>query len=521
MLTCSNEGARTRRLMLALGLGLSLVTASACGGSSSAGEGDGGSDDASSVVIALPEEPVSLDPCDASYTENNRVLTDNVTEALMRRDAETGELIPALATEWTQVDARTYDFTLRDGVEFSDGTPLDAEAVAVAVNRSFKPEHECGVKGFIFNDEDLQATAVDDLTVRIQATQDDPILPLRISFIEIGLTDENAKTDSPIGTGPYVLDDWQRRTSITLERNPNYWGDEPSIERVQYVFRAESSVRANLVRTGDADLAISLAPQDTGDGTGVQTFELAETLFLRIDTFAEPLNDLDVRKAINLAIDREGLVQGVMQDQGTPASQIIVQNIGGYDPDIEVWPYDPEQAESLVQGAADRGVDVSKEITLYTRAGFYANSDQVMEGVAEMLRQIGLNVTIQQLDAAAWLDDVLRQPKNPDRVGLTENVHGNNTGDAVFTVVTKYSSTGDESTLDDAELDSMINAAAAATGDERAELFREVMSYITTDIVAMVPIAHLGGSLITSDRLDYTPNLQSADILRIADMSVG
>ncbi len=521
MSTRSNEGARTRRPLVAAGLGLSLVTASACSGASTGGDDESGGGDAVTVVIALPEEPVSLDPCDASYTENNRVLTDNVTEALMRRDPETGDLIPGLATEWAQVDDRTYDFTLREGVEFSDGTPLDAAAVATAVNRSFKPEHECGVKGFIFNDEDLEATVVDDGTVRIQATQADPILPLRISFIEIGHTDENAKTDTPVGTGPYVLDDWQRRTSITLTRNPGYWGDAPSIETVRYVFRAESSVRADLVRTGEADLAIALAPQDKGDGKGVQTFELAETLFLRIDTFAEPLDDLDVRKAVNLAIDRDGLTAGVMQGQGTPASQIIAQNINGYDPSIDVWPYDPDEAKALVAGAAARGVDVSKEVTLYTRAGFYPNSDQVMEGVAEMLRQVGLNIKIQQLDAAAWLDDVLRQPKNPERVGLTENVHGNNTGDAVFTVVTKYSSDGDESTLDDPELDSMITAAAAATGDERGELFREVMRYITTDIVAMAPIAHLGGSLIMSDRLSYTPNLQSADILRVSDMTIG
>lgn len=518
MKTSSISKARIRRSAMVVGLALSLAAVSACGPEDTNDTGAAGDDDAS-IVIALPEEPVSLDPCDASYTENNRVLTDNVTEALMRRDPETGELIPALATEWTEVDGRTYDFTLREGVEFSDGTPLDAEAVAVAVNRSFKPEHSCGVKGFIFNDEDLQATAIDEHTVRVQATQDDPILPLRISFIEIGLTDEDTKTDTPIGTGPYVLEEWNRRTSITLTRNPNYWGEAPSIENVEYVFRAESSVRANLVRTGDADLAIALAPQDVGDGSGVQNYELAETLFLRIDTFAEPMNDLDVRTAINLAIDREGLVDGVMSGQGTPASQIIVQNVNGYDPDIEVWPYDPEQAKALIDAAAARGVDVSREITLYTRAGFYANSDQVMEGVAEMLRQAGLNVTIQQLDAAAWLDDVLRQPKNPERVGLTENVHGNNTGDAVFTVVTKYSSDGDESTLDDPELDSMIATAATATGDERVELFRQVMRYITTDVVAMVPIAHLGGALITSDRLEYTPNLQSADILRVADMT--
>jgi peptide/nickel transport system substrate-binding protein len=509
------DTSRRRRWQIMLAVGSLAAALTACANGSG-----GGNSAADSIEIAVPDEPVSLDPCDASYTENNRVLTDNVTEGLMRRDPQSGKLTPELATAWKRVDGRTYDFTLRGGVKFSDGTPLDASAVATAVNRSFNPKLDCGVKGFIFNDEDLHAEAIDAKTVRVTATQADPILPLRVSFIQIGLADPDVKTNKPIGTGPYTLQSWNRRSSITLKRNPNYWGDEPSIASVQYVFRPESSVRANLVRTNEADLAIGLAPQDIGDGHGVQTFPQAETLFLRIDTFADPLNDVDVRRAINLAIDRKGLCASVMQGQATPASQIIVKNVNGYDPSLKVWPYDPAKAKALIQAAKLRGVNTSKQITLYTRAGFYANSDQVMQGVAEMLRNVGLNVKIQQLDAAAWLDDVLRKPKNPDRVGLTENVHGNNTGDAVFTVVTKYRSDGDESTLEDHKLDKMIDRAAAATGDERGQSFQRVMDYITTGIVAMVPIAHLSGALITSDRLVYQANLQTEDILRVSDMSI-
>lgn len=476
--------------------------------------------ESASIVIAMPEEPVSLDPCDASYTQTSRILTENVTQALMRRDPTTGELVPQLAESWEQVDAKTYDFTLRIGVTFSDGTPLDPEVVAVAINRTFNPDFNCGVKGFIFNNEDLTAEAAGDNTVRVTSTIADPILPLRVSFIEIGLASEDEKTDAPIGTGPFVIDNWQRRTSISLSRNPDYWGDAPEIENVKYVFRAESSVRANMVRTGEADMAIQLAAQDLGDGTGVETFDLAETLFLRFDMTAEPLNDVDIRRAVNYAIDREGLTSTVMQGLATPATQIILKNINGYDPSIEVWPYDPDEARDLIAAAESRGVDVGREITLYSRAGFYANSGQVMEGVAEMLRTVGLNVVIRQLDAAAWLDDVLRQPLAEDRVGITENVHGNNTGDAVFTVVTKFATGGDESSVSDSELDALIAEATAATGDERGELFRQAMNRITTQIVATVPIAHLSGALMMSDRLSYTPNLQSADILRVSEMTI-
>lgn len=493
------------------------VADGSAGGESTVGN-EGGPDD-KSITIALPDEPASLDPCDATYTENNRVLTQNVTEALVNRDPESGELLPMLATEWSQVDPSTYEFTLREGVEFSDGTPLSADTVAAAINRAFVPDLNCGIKGFIFNDEDLTAEAVDDLTVRVKSTQPDPILPLRLSFLQIGASPDETKQDAPVGTGPYQLGTWDRGQQIILEANDSYWGDAPSIEEVRYVWRSESSVRANMVQTGEADLTLGLAPQDA-DNPLTTTFPLAETAFLRIDTFSEPGNDIRVRRAINYAVDRQGLVDSLLQGLGEPASQIIVENVTGYNSDIEVWPYDPEQATALIEEARADGVDVDAEITLYGRQGFFPNSEQMMEAIAEQLRTVGLNVRVENLEVATWLDDVLRKPFPSDRTALTENVHGNNTGDAVFTVVTKFSSEGDESTLTDARVDELVASGSQATGEEREAIFEELMMYLHEDVVPVVPLAHLNGALMTSEALDYTPNLHSNDVLAVAEMTL-
>jgi peptide/nickel transport system substrate-binding protein len=518
--------------MLVVWLALLALVAAGCGGGGDAEGGQdagvaeatgddtstGGSGDGA-ITVALPDEPASLDPCDATYTENNRILTGNVTESLVDRDPETGELLPALATEWTQVDGSTYEFTIREGVTFSDGSPLDAEAVAEAINRSFEPDLNCGIKGFIFNDEDLTATASGDNVVTVQASQEDPILPLRLSFLQIGGTPGTERVDEPIGTGPYVLEEWNRGQSVVLSRNDSYWGDSPEIAEVEYIFRPESSVRANMVQTGEADLAIAIAPQDLDQDLS-ETFTLAETLFLRLDTFAEPLDDVRVRRAVNHAVDRQGLIDSLLGGTAEPASQIILQNVDGYNENIEVPEYDPEEAQRLLEEAEADGVDLSTEITLYGRQGFYANSEQVMEAVAEMLRAVGLNVKVEQLETATWLDEVLRKPFPEDRVAITENVHGNNAGDAIFTVVTKFSSEGDESTLNDPRVDELIEQASVAEGEQRTELFEELFAYLHEEVVPVAPIAHLSGALMTSDRLEYTPNLHSNDILRIADMSL-
>ena len=480
---------------------------------------DGQSQDGT-ITIALPDEPASLDPCDATYTENNRILTENVTEALLTREPTTGELEPSLATDWTQIDPSTYEFTLREGVEFHDGSPLDAETVSESINRAFEPDLNCGIKGFIFNDEDLNAEPASDNVVRVTSTQPDPILPLRLSFLQIGATSGTERVDQPVGTGPYQLQAWDRGQRVVLTRYDSYWGEQSQdIQEVRYVWRPESSVRANMVQTGEADLAIAIAPQDLVDDLA-QTFPLAETVFLRMDTFADPLDDIRVRRAINHAIDRDGLIESLLGGTAEPASQIIVENINGYNPEIDVWPYDPEEAERLLAEAEADGADIQREITLYGRQGFFANSDQMMEAVAQMLRDVGMNIRVEQLEAATWLDEVLRKPFPPDRVALTENVHGNNTGDAIFTVVTKFASTGDESTLEDPQVDQLIEQASVATGDERTDLFQELMAYLHNEVVPTAPIAHLSGALMKTERLEYTPNLQSNDILRVAEMSL-
>ncbi len=471
------------------------------------------------ITVALPDEPASLDPCDATYTENSRILVGNVTEALLDRDPDTGELIPVLATDWTEIDASTYEFKLRDGVTFSDGTALDATRVAEAINRSFEPSLNCGIKGFIFNDEDLRAEPAGDRVVRVTSTKPDPILPLRLSFLQIGGTPGTAKQDAPIGTGPYRLETWDRGQQVVLAANDSYWGAKPSIASVRYVWRPESSVRASMVETEEADLTIAIAPQDA-TGPLVQTFTLAETLFMRMDTFAEPLNDVRVRRAINYAIDREGLIQSLFPNMAEPASQIVVKNVSGYNPAIGVWPFDVDEAKRLIAEAKADGVDVDKDITVYGRQGFFPNSELAMEAIAGMLRDVGLTTHVEQLEVKTWLDNVLRKPFPPDRVALTENVHGNNAGDLIFTVVTKLSSAGDESPLQDPKIDQLVDQASASEGDERTATFQKLMLYVNDEVVPFAPIAHLRGALMTTERLQYTPNLQTWDILRISEMSL-
>lgn len=304
-----------------------LLAASGCSvaGADPIGEGP------DTLRVVLPEEPPTLEPCDASLTATGRVTRANITEALTEREPSTGQLEQALATKWTRTSATSWTFTLREGVTFHDGTPFTAEAAAFSIKRATDSDIDCNVDGYIFTDSEVTATPVDDTTLEVKTAKPDPILPLRLSFVEIVPTNTNpsARVREPVGTGPYRVDEWSQGRFLRLKRYPGYWGKAPEYAAAKYVWRAEGSVRAAMVTNDEADVAIGLAPED-GAGDRAVEFATNEVSFLRMDADRPPLDDIRIRRAINYAIDREGLVTAVFA--GRPSGQLVAKGVTGHNP---------------------------------------------------------------------------------------------------------------------------------------------------------------------------------------------
>lgn len=181
------------------------------------------------------------------------VVRSNVTEPLIERDPTTGKLAPLLATKWEATGDKEWTFTLRKGVTFQDGTPFDAKAVAFAIDRAVNSDLGCDVEGQIFGDPDLTVDVVDDTTLVVTTEEPDPVLPLRMSFIEIGApTDADKKIRTPIDTGPYAIKKWDAGQKITLTRNKDYWGGAPAYKRAEYQWRSEGTVWPTLTRTRES-----------------------------------------------------------------------------------------------------------------------------------------------------------------------------------------------------------------------------------------------------------------------------
>ncbi len=471
------------------------------------------------VTVVLPDEPATLEACQSADNSVGRVALGNLVEAFTVRDTETGELKPQLATSWSRIDDLTWRFKLREGVTFHDGSPLNAAAAKLAIDRTMNTDLTCEIRTKFFGDRSLEVKVVDDGTVDIITQIPDPILPLLMSthsIYAIESVSEPFKREA-VGTGPYVLADWPAGQQILLERNANYWGDQPAVETGIFQWRSESSVRTAMVKQGEADLASIIAPQDVTDELGV-SYPNSETTRLNLDLLLPPMDDIRVRAAINYAIDRDALKVTVGPDV-VRATHMFVPQISGYNPNIELWPYNPERAVELLDLAKADGVPVDTEIEFIGRIGHFPGVFEMQQAITEMLNEVGLNVRLQMVEAAQKNRMQVRPFAEGRPPQIFVDQHDNNKGDAVFTAAGKWRSDASSSKTQDAYLDYLIDYASQQdVGPGRVEAWHRVMERVE----ALIPNAmlyHMVGYAAVGPRINYQPNLETNNAVMLANIT--
>jgi peptide/nickel transport system substrate-binding protein len=266
-----------------------------------------------------------------------------VYEPLIKYD-DNFNLLPSLATEWNlSPDGLIWEFKLRDDVTFSNGEPFTSATVLANVEhsraKSGQPSQFLG--GIIFEEiyGDPEVAAVDDYTVTFTYKEPRPLLPYAIAnhysvqWWE-GQFDENWNfTDLPIGSGPFKLVDWERDQFATLERNENYWGTKPTLERIEVRIYPNENSRLSALKAGEVDALAELGavlPAQAGELEGddqyvVASFPTACNTYLIFNGTKAPFDDVRVRQALSLAIDRDAFVNDLLYGYGIPAKGLIIQ----------------------------------------------------------------------------------------------------------------------------------------------------------------------------------------------------
>lgn len=472
------------------------------------------------ITIVLVEEPDIVDPCHASRSNIGRVIKQNIVETFTEINPADGSITPRLAVGWEQLDPLTWRIKLREGVKFHDGTPFNAETAAISINRTLDKRLDCEIRTKFFGGVTVTPKVVDATTLDITTSTPQPILPTLLGTMTVAApkTPADRLTREPIGTGPYVLSVWEPGRRIVVDRFAGYWGAKPDIEKANYVWRLESAVRAAMVATGEAGIAPNISPQDATNPKTDFSYLDSETVSLRFTHDIPPLSDVRVRKAINLAIDREAMRGTIFSKDVLLASNLVVPSISGHNATLKPWSYDPAKAKQLLADARAAGVPVDRQIVMIGRLGVYPNATESMEAMLAMLQDIGLNVALQMTEVAQWQDIVTKPYAENRPPSLMQIMHDNNNGDAVFSVYYKYHSQGAQADIADPEIDRIIDAAGSAVNPKRRELYQDLFKRLHEDVVSEIMLYHMVGYTRVNPRYDFKPSISTNSELQLAQI---
>jgi len=395
---------------------------------------------------------------------------------------------------------------------------------AFGINYTWSEEN--GFEIFQFIGPLITAMAVDEYTLDVATTEPDPILPARLYFSPIpNMKQVQERPDSlvsePMGTGPYSFVEWVRGQHIRITASPSWWGLKSpdakgtiTIKEAEFVFRAESSVRAAQVTADEATIGRFLAPEDCETTPNCKSVSSVETIFLRLGTNHVAMKDIRVRQAIALAVDKQAIADQLFGG-GEPASQLVGPSAIGFNADIQPYPYDLDGAKALVEEAGAAGVPIDAEITVVTREGIYLRNDELAEYVATQLREIGLNAKSEVIEPALYNPEYSKNIKDVSetRGWITTNPHGNEIMDVSATASSYYRCDGGASMYCDPALDTALTEASALTGEERGPALAAVTK-MYYDAYASVPVIYMPLNYGLAANLQWEPRLDAFMLLK-------
>jgi len=486
-----------RRLFTLLGVVvLILPVLAACGGG-------GSSAAAGQIVIAIGGDPSTLDP-QAADDGNERAVNENIYETLIARDPKTMELVPNLAESWTELDATTWEVKLRKGIKFHNGELFNAEAAAFSINRVIDPNFKSEVISYFSTIK--EAKVIDDTTIQVITTGPDPTIPARLYFLKIVppkySSDANFGT-KPVGTGPYKFVEWVRDDHVTLEVNADYWGDtKPTIAKVIIRPIKEEVTRLAALKAGEVDLVKNLIPEYVSEVPKALSTPGLEFTWLRLNTLVGPLTDKRLRQAVNYTINKDALAQSLYSGYAAPADgQILTAGHFGYNSNVKAYPYDPEKAKALIAEAGYAG----EEIEFIGEAGRWLKDKELIEAVAQQLREVGFNIKVNIVEWSQWLDLLFAGADKAPTIQFS--AHSNELLDADRTLSALFESTGSQTAYTNPQFDQLVDAARTETDlTKRADEYHQAVQ-IAYDDAAVGFLLNLKDVYGTTNRVEWTPRL--------------
>ncbi|MDR1514213.1 MAG: ABC transporter substrate-binding protein [Synergistaceae bacterium] len=478
--------------------------------------------------LATWDEPNQNDPQKTTeYYSINFQIFDRLVEAVTAGPARS-ELVPGLAESWEVTDdGLTYTFNLRKGVKFHNGAEFTAKDVKYTFERMLWPETEAKNQDFIDpikgSTEVMEGTAkelsgveiVDDYTIKV--TLKEPFAPfiaslatpsvsiLNMEATEAAGADFGLVPEKTIGTGAYIFDKWVLRDELLVRRNDNYWRGAPELDGISWKVVQDADTMRLMFESGEIDVfdtAVAVSqieyfannPKYAGN---LAIGDIADTNYYSFNQRIKPFDDVRVRKALQMAVDRQGMLDALFGGRGTLSYGIIARGIIGHNPDLPAIPYDPEAAKALL---AEAGYPDGFEMTV-TQIANQADTLAKNELFQSMMSEIGVKVTIDQMDSAAWY--AVRADGDLPSYATYWAADYNDPDNFIYTFFAPGNTVRRSFNFNNEELSKRVVAARAITvPQERIKEYQALEKAIIQDEAAWIPLFQRQHIFVVNNRVE-------------------
>jgi peptide/nickel transport system substrate-binding protein len=486
---------------------------------------------AADLSIALGADVTSIDPHFHNLTPNNNVA-NHIFETLVAKDAR-GQLRPGLAESWRPIDDLTWEFRLRKGVKFHDGSDFTAADVSYSLERV--PAVPNSPSPFTtYSKQIAEKIIVDPYTIRLKTAAPYPLMANDMGTIMIvssraakgASTDDFNSGKAAIGTGPLKFVRWQKGNRVELARHDAYWGPKSPWEKVTFRIITSDPTRVASLLAGEVRAIENVPTADLARVSKQPDLSLYRVvshrvMYLHIDSSRDkspfvtdkagrpldknPLKDVRVRRAMSKAINRQALVDRVMEGAARATGQLMPEGMFGYTPALKPEPYDPEGARKLL---AEAGYPDGFALTVHGPNDRYVNDDQVAQAIAQMLSRIGIATRVETMPSSVYFSRANKLEFSVILVGW-----GSDTAEASSPLKALLATYNTEKGMGQAnrgrysnpKMDATLQQALATVDDARREkLLQEATQIAMTDL-GIIPLYHQENVWATRKGIVYTP----------------
>lgn len=468
-----------RHSMVAVTALVGLVATTACGADSADGGGGGGGASGGEIAVASQFPIESIDPNGPLAIDGGTRVASLQLYSPLLDTVGPGEFDPRAAEKWEINDAATeFTFTLRDGITFSDGSPITGKDVAASFERTVAAKSP-----FSANFVNVGVTATDD-TVTFTPAAPEPALLSKLTGVMItpaGAT-EDSYLDKPVTSGPFTVEKFTPGGDLVMVRNDKYWGDKPKLDRLTMRSIPEVAARVTALETGELDVIWGISDDQVTQLKSNSEVEIvsatgSNVLTMWMNASTPALAKAEVRQALWQAVDFDKKINALYPESGEPADSVLAPTVFGYAPQEPVE-YDPEAAK---QALTDAGFDFDTTLRFhFSQAQFR----QWVESVVSDLAAIGVKAEALEKEQAVYTEDLLalNWDINIQQVGTLGL-------DASYNLGRLYTCAAKRTGYCNPELDTMLQRAGTAVDPaERESAYAEATELIWNEAVGMYPM---------------------------------